>query len=117
MLQSKKNVMKKSKEQEDKEALAPLLYPAGEDIYSKEKELKGAAPDGSEDAEWGTREPKDELMGGDLDVPGAELDDEDEKIGEEDEENNYYSVGGDDHNDLDEGNEDEQNDQEEKEAD
>ena len=30
-------------------------------------------------------------MGEDLDVPGAELDDEDEDIGEEDEENNAYS--------------------------
>lgn len=33
--------------------------------------------------------------GDDLDVPGTELDDENEKIGEEDEENNYYSLGGD----------------------
>ena len=31
----------------------------------------------------------------DLDVPGSELDDENENIGEEDEENNYYSLGGD----------------------
>lgn len=30
-----------------------------------------------------------------LDVPGEELDDENENIGEEDEENNYYSLGGD----------------------
>jgi len=30
-------------------------------------------------------------MGEDLDVPGAELDDEDEDKGEEDEENNPYS--------------------------
>ena len=37
---------------------------------------------------------------GDEDVPGSELDDADEAIGEEDEENNYYSLGGDDHNDL-----------------
>lgn len=29
--------------------------------------------------------------GDDLDIPGADLDDENEKIGEEDEENNYYS--------------------------
>jgi hypothetical protein len=40
--------------------------------------------------------------GNDLDIPGAELDDEQENIGNEDEENNYYSIGGDDHNDLDE---------------
>jgi hypothetical protein len=33
----------------------------------------------------------------DLDVPGAELDDDGESIGEEDEENNYYSLGGDRH--------------------
>jgi|ERR1041385_873170 hypothetical protein len=33
--------------------------------------------------------------GEDLDVPGAELDDENEKAVNEDEENNYYSLGGD----------------------
>lgn len=33
----------------------------------------------------------------DLDVPGEELDDDMEEIGEEDEENNYYSLGGDRH--------------------
>jgi len=32
-----------------------------------------------------------------LDVPGSELDDKEEQIGEEDEENNYYSLGGDNH--------------------
>jgi hypothetical protein len=38
--------------------------------------------------------------GEDLDVPGAELDDENEAIGEEDEENNSYSLGGDRHDDT-----------------
>ena len=33
----------------------------------------------------------------DLDIPGSELDDENESIGEEDEENNYYSLGSDRH--------------------
>lgn len=33
--------------------------------------------------------------GEELDVPGAELDNANEAIGEEDEENNYYSLGGD----------------------
>jgi len=32
-----------------------------------------------------------------LDVPGSELDDKEEQIGGEDEENNYYSLGGDNH--------------------
>ncbi|MEJ0103607.1 MAG: hypothetical protein WDO19_14110 [Bacteroidota bacterium] len=38
----------------------------------------------------------------DLDVPGAEADDKDELVGEEDEENNYYSLGGENHEDLEE---------------
>ena len=37
-----------------------------------------------------------------LDIPGSELDDENEAIGEEDEENNYYSLGGDRHENLEE---------------
>lgn len=40
--------------------------------------------------------------GDDLDVPGAELDDDAEAIGNEDEENNFYSLGGDRHEDLEE---------------
>lgn len=37
----------------------------------------------------------DKVHDADLDVPGEELDDTNENIGEEDEENNYYSLGGD----------------------
>ena len=37
-----------------------------------------------------------------LDIPGSELDDPEEIIGSEDEENNYYSLGGDDHENLEE---------------
>lgn len=44
----------------------------------------------------------EEFTGDDLDVPGAEEDDANEEIGEEDEENNYYSIGGDDHENLEE---------------
>ncbi len=40
-----------------------------------------------------------DMAGEDLDVPGAELDDESEAIGNEDEENNPYSLGGDRHED------------------
>lgn len=42
--------------------------------------------------------------GADLDVPGSEDDDANENIGEEDEENNYYSLGGDNHDSLEEDN-------------
>jgi hypothetical protein len=38
---------------------------------------------------------KDDVAGEDLDVPGAGDDDDNEGIGEEDEENNSYSLGGD----------------------
>ncbi|HYG15256.1 MAG TPA: hypothetical protein VEC12_05835 [Bacteroidia bacterium] len=46
-----------------------------------------------------------ELDGGELDIPGAELDDDMEELGSEDEENNYYSLGGDNHESLEEDNE------------
>jgi hypothetical protein len=52
----------------------------------------------STDAEIGTpQNVSNEDLNTDLDVPGSELDDENESIGEEDEENNYYSLGGDRH--------------------
>lgn len=38
---------------------------------------------------------ENDLTGSDLDVPGSEEDDFNENLGEEDEENNYYSLGGD----------------------
>ncbi|MEJ7588490.1 MAG: hypothetical protein WKI04_13090 [Ferruginibacter sp.] len=43
----------------------------------------------------------DDLGGDDLDVPGSEADDEDELIGEEDEENNSYSISDQDDDDDD----------------
>ena len=87
------------------------LYLSEDDIYSKFKkedlnpedisQLKKSEkePDRDKSAE---KEYSDFEAGMDLDVPGSELDDEQELIGGEDEENNYYSLGGDDHNDLDE---------------
>jgi hypothetical protein len=77
---------------EDKKFPLPI-YSADEDIFSKDKEV---SLNEDEEAEKNAR-----LAEG-LDVPGSELDDANEEIGEEDEENNYYSLGGDDHNDLDE---------------
>ena len=45
----------------------------------------------------------EEKSGRDLDVPGASADNRNEEIGEEDEENNEYSLGGDNHDDVVEG--------------
>ena len=103
-------------QQKDKEEKIDLpgypLYPVGEDIYGQYKEEKSIDPediskikDSSDERKTGKSNEKDfveDESGSDLDVPGSELDDEQEKIGNEDEENNYYSLGGDDHNDLDE---------------
>jgi hypothetical protein len=85
-------------------------YPAGEDIYSKYQEEKDINPEDiskTKESDYisGRNDEKDfnaDVSGSDLDVPGAELDDNQEDIGSEDEENNYYSLGGDDHNELEE---------------
>ena len=88
------------------------LYSANEDIYNKYKEEEKIDPEDisktkalNEDEEDGGNNEKDftdDVSGDDLDVPGSELDDPQESIGSEDEENNYYSLGGDNHNDLEE---------------
>jgi len=46
--------------------------------------------------------PKGNELGSGLDVPGSELDDQQESVGSEDEENNYYSIGGENHKELEE---------------
>ena len=74
-------------------------YNAKDDIYNRAKE----EPLEEEDqAGKGKLPAADKNLGDDLDIPGAELDDAEEAIGEEDEENNYYSLGGDNHEDLEE---------------
>jgi hypothetical protein len=88
------------------------LYPDKEDIYNNYKKDESLDPEDTSKikelnstAKPGTSNEKDfneDESGSDLDVPGSELDDLQEIIGNEDEENNYYSLGGDDHNDLDE---------------
>lgn len=45
----------------------------------------------------------DDVAGGDLDIAGADADDPMEEIGEEDEENNYYSLGSDSNDNITEG--------------
>jgi hypothetical protein len=86
------------------------VYPASEDIYAKFKEEKDLNPEdiskkktpNEKEASLNERDFKTDMSGSDLDVPGSELDDQQESVGSEDEENNYYSIGGDNHNDLDE---------------
>jgi len=63
---------------------------------------KDLSMDGGDDELLAHRDMPVDFTGNDLDIPGAELDDESESVGSEDEENNSYSLGGDDHNDLEE---------------
>jgi len=75
-------------------------YSAKDDIYSRAKKDDSIDPDDKSTIK--TQRENQFTDDDDLDVPGAELDDQDEEIGEEDEENNYYSLGGDNHDDLEE---------------
>ncbi len=85
------------------------IYPESEDIYEKFQEEEAINPENTSktkvpnsDNASRRKDLDDENIVNDLDIPGAELDDLQENIGSEDEENNYYSLGGDDHLDLEE---------------
>lgn len=85
-------------------------YPASEDIYNKAKEeaeidpedVSKTKPSHANDGKRNVKNFNEDKSGNDLDIPGSELDDVQENIGSEDEENNGYSLGGDNHNDLEE---------------
>jgi len=109
----KKYLIVKVESSEEKDPLPGYpAYPASEDIYSQckeeeeinpeEIELKKSIALGDGFNEFNVKDFEDHMSGDDLDVPGSELDDAQESIGSEDEENNYYSLGGDDHDNLDE---------------
>ena len=88
------------------------LYPDSEDIYKKSDKAGTINPndtlipltenDKLEHIIERENEPKHDALGYPLDIPGSELDDRQEAIGSEDEENNYYSIGGDNHDNLEE---------------
>ena len=89
-----------------------LNYPPSEDIYrqgKKEEDIDPSDPTKMKQTiDLSITNERNELdfetvkTGMDLDVPGSELDDDLENVGSEDEENNYYSIGGDNHDDLEE---------------
>lgn len=78
---------KEQNEEDDDLAIDPTI-----DENENEIEMEIENPEAVEEDE----------LGSDLDVPGSELDDQQESVGSEDEENNFYSIGGDNHNDLEE---------------
>jgi hypothetical protein len=113
ILVEKKYLIVKVENIEEKDPLPGYpAYPVSEDIYSQCKEESEINPEEIEKKkniergdgfdEFNVKDFEDHMSGDDLDVPGSELDDAQESIGSEDEENNYYSLGGDDHDNLDE---------------
>lgn len=75
-------------------------YPASEDMlngHQKQIDINetdiALATDGNEEEIIIVPTSNSMLLSNDLDIPGSELDDNAEKIGNEDEENNFYSTG------------------------
>jgi hypothetical protein len=99
--------MSKKDKEANKDADLPGYphYPEGQDIFNKKKIDYETDPDNpaqKKDPSAVKEGPNEksfrkDVSGGDLDVPGAEADDAQEAIGSEDEENNLYSLGGDNH--------------------
>ena len=79
---------------EQNQKLEQMNYNSSEDIYNQDDKL-------SLDIDGNVENPNIvDDMEMNLDVPGSELDNSEEKIGSEDEENNYWSLGGENHEDL-----------------
>ena len=87
-------------------------YPASEDIYQQFNEEKEIDPENinatkaiNKSGEFKSMNEKDyydDVSGSDLDIPDSEMEEILENGDDGDEENDYYSLGGDDHNDLEE---------------
>lgn len=95
----------------ENENVDALNYPPSEDIYNQDQKEIDIDPENISKKKTFEKPSKnneksfeEDLSGSDLDIPGAELDNWQVAIGNEDEENDYYSIGGDDHNDLEEDN-------------
>lgn len=87
--------MSNDNKHEQDENLERMNYPESEDIFNQEDYIP---LDGDGIPETYSVS-NDEIEDG-LDIPGADLDDQQQIIGSEDEENNYWSLGGDNHEDL-----------------
>lgn len=74
---------------------------ADEDMPGDDEELRRAALDSTDEEGTPLNEGSfdTDVTADDLDVPGTSQDDKDEEIGEEDEENNEYSLGNEDEDD------------------
>lgn len=107
-----KTAQKENKEDLDEKYPGYPTYPPSEDIYNQNKKESEIDPENTSkvkpsndyNGKQNVKDFNEDRSGDDLDIPGSELDDDQENIGSEDEENNGYSIGGDNHNDLEEDN-------------
>ena len=105
-------IKNKTMDIQNNEYPANVSYPASDDIYNQDKKETEIDPEdisrlkvsNEHDGKFNEKNFNQDKTGGDLDIPGAELDDEQEDIGSEDEENNSYSIGSDNHKNLEEDN-------------
>jgi len=95
--QPKKAEAESSVPQESNEDEVKIVLGTDADVTREDLRLLNATEGAYADASHSNT-----VTGDDLDVPGADEDDPNEDIGEEDEENNYYSLGGDNHENLEE---------------
>ena len=84
--------------------IKPESRSTSKNFWNELKQLKEKEDYPFENSEEQEETWRKDKVGDDLDVPGADLDDDMENIGEEDEENNVYSLGGDRHEDLEDDN-------------
>ncbi|OYU79761.1 MAG: hypothetical protein CFE23_12715 [Flavobacterium sp. BFFFF1] len=105
-----KNTIMKNEHTVEKQ-LVDLHYPPSEDAFNKLAEESEIDPEDVSqnkpdirisNTQWNEKDFNQDQSGADLDIPGSSSDDANELAGNEDEENNGYSIAGDDHNDLDE---------------
>ncbi|MDD4972294.1 MAG: hypothetical protein PHT07_22935 [Paludibacter sp.] len=85
------------------------VYPENEDIYNRFKKERSIDPEDitkTKELVITRKESEVDLsenfVADDLDIPGIVVDDVEEVDGIEDEENDFFSIGGDDHIDLEE---------------
>lgn len=79
-----------------------VLQDAADQVVSEDQAALDSAKPDQRDEDGELLNERTKAGGGDLDVPGAELDDDNEAIGEEDEENNSYSLHSDDEDQINE---------------
>ncbi|MCE7053589.1 hypothetical protein LZF95_02790 [Algoriphagus sp. AGSA1] len=90
-MQTNKPQNDKDPQEKTTEKLVKEARVTEEDLQALGSKDANLSDDGGDDEQLIEREREVDFTGEDMDVPGSELDDDQEEIGSEDEENNFYS--------------------------